>query len=615
MSNHADSVVEPDDVAAQPGDSERLVTVLDPVPVEPTNDIEVVSSDAEAPATGVSWQGSAQVESKVSIDMSKAGTVSTVDVQPARINVADGHTAAPIAIDVLAESAMKSRPTEADANEIVGKFSSRPAAQSVTETTAALDERHRELEEELIKIRSELVAFDEWRGKHQNSFSGRFVRRLQLERALANADATRSKGALDSIAIPSAEELSIVSTRFLKRLQLSTLYLIVVGAGLWLLVKVLQAALIGFSDNGFLKAVADEIVSGYTRSAILRTVAWLVGAYVATIVGVFAKYYRDWTGLAYRVDQANAALQYYPKFVIHAESEAERLSALHKQSIGSLQTLAQALRTPYQLPTGLVIDPASEINDNDLPLSVRFGVAVAGNRSQQLKLRRQVLRRLVHGTWRAAAYAELITAVGRALGFDQREFNIDTVDADLAAPSSQRSATLRLNMTDSGALESVGTVMFEELSAKVRDEVIPEVEPPIISMHNDPLDDFSWPTNTSAEATWTKFLHEIFNTDDVGKTPIPSAQTLTINARAQGVINRDNTMSIGLIPAGFNLKESGKSFITDAVETEGQGIVDISVRSDIAGPVDPREITVLSELSLAPVLDSSPAFAADLDEM
>ena len=50
-------------------------------------------------------------------------------------------------------------------------------------------------------------------------------------------------------------------------------------------------------------------------------------------------------------------------------------------------------------------------------------------------------------------------------------------------------------------------------------------------------------------------------------------------------------------------------------ETQGHGIVDISVRSDIAGPLDPRDLAILGSWSQAQVAEAPPMFDDDSEEM
>jgi hypothetical protein len=242
-------------------------------------------------------------------------------------------------------------------------------------------------------------------------------------------------------------------------------------------------------------------------------------------------------------------------------------------------------------------------------------VAQPGNRSQQLRLRREGLRRLVRKSWRASAFNKLVARVGDELGFDEEEFNVDQIDRDLSSNSSSVMETLERNVSDQAALEAVGLAEFNTLSHQVIEEVVPHISLPIRSLHNDVLTEVFGDQATSS-GDIQAFLHEIFSSEDVKKTPTPSVQVLNEVSRGKGPIQRENTMSVGLVPAEFDLQEAGEYFLKDTLDPSAADAVDLTVRADIVGPLDKEMFSVFSDgyLSAEENLRRGLEQASDLDE-
>lgn len=457
--------------------------------------------------------------------------------------------------------------------------------------------RAEELSARQVDIETALTSLDQWIGEREKSYVWNLNSKLKVERVAAELDSQRAEFLLNSINIPTPEQLKFVSDKALHRLKIATLAWLAASIGIWLIKQVLvRATQILLGDTGLINSIVSAAADW--MSGNFMTYAWLfmLTSYLIAFIGSFVAHYRDWSNVARSLDKAQSSFQYAAYLETHTHNENQRLVNLHRHTLRVLRILAKILRNPYQVPIGVDVDPSVEIDDKTLPLSVRFGVAKTGNRSQLLKLRRQVLRRMVRKSWRSNSYLILVRKIASEMGYDEDEFNIDTIDRTLSSDSDGMLLPFEASLKDVETLDSVGSQQFEELSNFVREEIVPRIGLPIGLLHQQPLTEV-FPDSYLENISMDDFLAEIFGEDNVERTPTVSVQVLNDIAKTRQPISRKNSVTVALVPTDFKLRESGEPnlFIRDNLQSTGAGGVDLTVRADIAGPVGQFEFTIFSE--------------------
>lgn len=482
------------------------------------------------------------------------------------------------------------------------------------ENSLDLDSPNEISEEEIQKLTQELSELESkrnvlhegrqdlesWIGHRSTSYLSQLVVAFESERDQATKDKERSDQMLASVSIPSAIDLKLATNGFIHKIKMATLYWIAASLGIWILKEVvIRIGQVALGDSVIVQSVVAFLVDWLTGSIFNHALMFFLTGYLLAFVGVFISYYREWTNLSRAFIKAQSIYEYSVRLEEHTYQQSSRLYGLHVYAIKLLKMLATSLRRPYELPDRYTEDPIVDIRNRELPLSVRFGEAKTNSRAQHLRLRREVLRKLVRTSWRSNLFSSLVEKIGNDLGYSKSQFNVERIDKDLSTGNLTVVETLQANLSDQNSLENVGSEWFEKLAKAVKEEVVPIVNLPVVVIHPNPVADLVNPDGEQ-EINWKNFLGEIFSKDDVSKTPTVSPDILNEIARSRNPINRNFTDSIALIASDFTLLET--NLIEDRVDQRLRDAVDITVRADLVGPLDKDNLKLFSsgDSSMAP---------------
>lgn len=437
-----------------------------------------------------------------------------------------------------------------------------------------------------------LDSMETWLQDRRETYVYALATDLAIEQRSGDADVAKAQEMLGSIRLPDGEALAGFSQRFVWRMHRRLLGPLLVGLGVWLVRDVLERLLPTLaSPVPGRSPVLQYLLEVLVGERIWQFYALLAGVALILLVGAFKAYYRDWTNFAMEVKLAIRQLQYAAALKIEANREAARLRSLHTQCMSWLKAVATVLRSPWRLPDWLPVDPEVEINQEQLPLSVRFAMAESRDRAQRLALRRETLRQLVRPGWRSRAFEELVGSVGASLGLPKSEFSLERIDRD---ETRQLFLTLSGAMQETDALLTLGTTKYEDLVERVRDEVLTTLQLPMQSLQEDALAALLGNAVPKAQPAWEEFRAEIFGDGSVDQVPtISPQQVLTEQGLAETAVSRGNTHSIAIVPNTMTMSEQG--IRVQGYEAQQRRIVDFTVRGDLVGPIDARVLKVFRQ--------------------
>ncbi|WP_214466103.1 hypothetical protein [Microbacterium flavescens] len=420
-------------------------------------------------------------------------------------------------------------------------------------------------------------AFDEWASTQDRTFVWRLLTRLGGERRAAEQKSAEFSEQIDSLTIPEPGELIRLRSRF-HRVVVPTWLIGAVVAGLSVY-ELVRRAIRG-----------DDIASEIELWTILGAT---VGVVVIISVIALIAYHRGWSRFQRRINLERHRLAQLGTNSRTARQEASRLASLHRQTVDWLVLLSRAIHRPWHVPEQWTAKDDLEVARSRMPFAVQVATVVDDDHASATRLRGVMTEHLFVRGWRHDAFTSLVREIAIDRGMLSSSFGPHTLDEDLPHASNHSRRMLLAAIDDEHVLTRVAGPRLEELmKAAHRDEgqvTRPRVQPVV----DDPLHVIARGPNGEPIATdraWDDFLLGSL----AGRTdPMTPLSATVLTEIELGERHHERVQSHLVLPERLAAKLAySKDTPVQVVSfpDDSTGVVDLSWRVDIAGPVPIRAI-------------------------
>jgi hypothetical protein len=260
--------------------------------------------------------------------------------------------------------------------------------------------------------------------------------------------------------------------------------------------------------NFLASAVENLIGPGFWRTAI-----YILLTSVAHFIGLLFAYSRQMSEYSRHVSVEAARTKAMSDGIHSVRESRERLDSLHPQIPQILELLSLGLHQPWKLHEEDISFNSSLPDASLMPASVEISVPtiVKGSPIYE-ELVYKTMNQIQIPGWRESAYSSIMERISQSLGFGQNGMALRDLDEDQRR-SGKRELVLK-GAADEKPFHELGAELLEKFTGVTQEQIIPTVQPEVVSLKPDPLANLELsgtllPEDSEFKAKWEEKLSEI----------------------------------------------------------------------------------------------------------
>ena len=389
-----------------------------------------------------------------------------------------------------------------------------------------------------------------------------------------------------------------------------------------LILSALLLFVISLVPNFFIKRVMPLVLAHFWE-----IMAILAGVGLATLIALLLNYYAGWSMFRRQVSKQITQLTNVINGYTKAQQEVGRLTLLNRQVTEWLEVLAQAVYKPWTTDPNWGSTKEFDRHFETFPRSLRVAVAIESDATKMAALENQIAQGLLVQGWRNDAFEDLVMAVGQEMGMAPDKMTVKSLDEDLPHQSNNTRNLMRKHLglsaqsaeeisaslarsddeasTEKTQPEShlirVAKERLVQLVNLTQDSILSEVTPSVQQITDDPLEslrtDIAGIDNDVEQTEWTEFLLESMGTGVLEQLPLSPLNFTDAGRSASAAVapkvfviapKRIRDVLPDVVPSDADVQVSFMS-------TTQPRPVEISLRVELAGPMEPTHLRVLSQ--------------------
>lgn len=347
---------------------------------------------------------------------------------------------------------------------------------------------------------------------------------------------------------------------------------------------------------------------------------------IVCVLAALIFYYSRWSQFRREVDLQLTRMQNVVRCYVAVKQELKRLESLHQQAEDWLALLASAVHRPWKVDPRWLEEPNASYDLAHTPSALRIARAVDSGDSKTSALERTIGEKLLVRGWRKAAFEDMVSNIGAALGANPANFNVETLDSDLPHLPNNHRKIVNAFLQQTANNELLGKLDFsnpmadpdapggvratdkymreialERIRALLRDAQMnairvqrPDVEP-LGGNENLRFDfDETGFDEIQTRRSWDEFLSESLGTVDEAQPPL-SPMIFTTRGKSQRL--HEQVQSYLIAPT--RIESTIPSVKTSKVKVVPSGVskprrVEVIARVDVSSPVTIDTLTLFN---------------------